>query len=1568
VVFRPVEASNAIAEKYRRYLQTTFKMDDPVYNSQFPKLLAENNAIASGPFLDINHMFIKQNTIADLVKQNQLSAEFLKLNSAAFPVYDRELYAHQEKAILKVNSGKNLVVSTGTGSGKTEIFVIPILNHLMRELENGTLCPGVRALIIYPMNALANDQIFRLRELLKNYPQIMFGSYTGETKEKQKHALAHYKSLNGNHEPLVNELISREKMRETPPNMLITNYAMLEFLMIRPGDRIFFDSSTSDYWKFIVLDEAHVYSGATGIEVSMLLRRLKATLRSENTQFILTSATLGDENSNDEVAQFASTLCAAHFNSSDVIRGERRKPSAIRDMYRLDFQFYRDCSQLIRENGLDKDLRACVQKYAPSLVDCQDVEELLYDTILHDNHYLEIRTLLDETTVTVKNLANKLSMSEDDVTDFVAVASRAMKNGDRLFEARYHMFLRALEGAYVTLNPNNKMFITRKENHSEKGETFKVFEIATCNYCNSIYLMGRESDNYLIQSTENIELGVKSIYLYHREACDENDDLANEDVGIVVDDRLLCAKCGFIRRANGVNAQACGCGAAYLNKVQKVKPKDGVLHKCVVCENINTGRGVLRTFFPGQEAVTSVIGTALYEELPSSVVVNYTSPVEDEFGLGLSLNSSKTEKVEMAKQFLAFSDSRQAAAFFASYFDQTYSNMIYKRLVVEAVNQNVDRLQRDGMSLPNFVHAVQGMFEKHGIGEPEMRETEAWKAVLLELCELNSKMALSNLGVLGFEIDIDAADNPMLGLNKNEMESMLKILADNFRLVCAITYDANLTKSDKEYFTFNGYEMNYSLSDRSQYVRSWNPARSGRTNSRVDLVRRIVGSRDDWDVDKIRRFLEGVWRIFRDNQIIAHQGNDTYRLNCAKVRVVIPSAWYSCPKCLTITHHNVKGVCPSLRCEGRLMQIDPEKMFNGNHYREAYLNMEITKMRVVEHTAQLNNEQAYAYQNEFKSKKINVLSCSTTFEMGVDVGTLETVFMRNMPPSPANYVQRTGRAGRSKKSAAYALTFCNKSSHDFSYFREPLSMIKGTIKPPKFSLENEKIVIRHVYASAFAHFWRKHPEYFEDAGTLFVDSGVERFKQYLSEKPDDLKGLLTRFVPPELKKVVGIEEFAWAAQLVSETGRMSMANLEYQQDITTLEQALREINEIIGKNQAEGRDYYAAKRLKYLIDTIKGERILSFLSRKNLIPKYGFPVDTVRLQPSNDKNGETLKLELDRDLMMAISEYAPGSQIVADNRLITSRYIKKIDGMEWDLYDYSRCVCNTLNIERHTFGALDDTLRECKQCGAELKSTARRTFLIPKFGFIMEPKPQKVGLTKPDRTYRGEISYIGYENRVEFNPVDINDRIVQIGTSSNDELAVLNESNFFICSSCGYGELDNKWNSGVKPNVRHRNSLGYNCQNQTLQRYSLGHRFKTDVVQIQFQSFEFGDYEEALSILYGLLEGISRYLNVERNDISGTLQWYNNPRSGRGNFALILFDSTPGGAGHVRRINEPGALEGVIRETLRLMKACNCGGEQMDTSCYSCIRNYNNQRVHDKLKRRYVVDFLERFGLENSLA
>jgi ATP-dependent helicase YprA (DUF1998 family) len=209
MAFSPVNASKNLVEKYKRYLGTIFEISDNTYAQQFKKQLKDENTLAKGPFLDVTDAFVKGSSIEDLIYSGALAKGFERLN---FPM-SRPLYKHQEEAILKVNGGNNIVVSTGTGSGKTECFLIPIFNFLIHQNEENKLNPGVRALIIYPMNALANDQIERLRGLLSNYPEITYGSYTGQTRQKYNDAIIEYKRLNNGQEPLENELISREQIK-----------------------------------------------------------------------------------------------------------------------------------------------------------------------------------------------------------------------------------------------------------------------------------------------------------------------------------------------------------------------------------------------------------------------------------------------------------------------------------------------------------------------------------------------------------------------------------------------------------------------------------------------------------------------------------------------------------------------------------------------------------------------------------------------------------------------------------------------------------------------------------------------------------------------------------------------------------------------------------------------------------------------------------------------------------------------------------------------------------------------------------------------------------------------------------------------------------------------------------------------------------------------------------------------------------------------------------------------------------------------------------------------------------
>ena len=182
----PVEATTAIGDSYFSYLTTTFRFQDNSLQEQLKRILHNRNSFVNGPILEATAEFKKGASLSQLIAEKILSSEFNKLVSKEFPLH-RPLYLHQEEALRKVIvNQRNIVVATGTGSGKTEAFLLPIINHLMQEKEQGQLGPGVRALLLYPMNALANDQMGRLRELLRNYPAITFGRYTGETEENPR--------------------------------------------------------------------------------------------------------------------------------------------------------------------------------------------------------------------------------------------------------------------------------------------------------------------------------------------------------------------------------------------------------------------------------------------------------------------------------------------------------------------------------------------------------------------------------------------------------------------------------------------------------------------------------------------------------------------------------------------------------------------------------------------------------------------------------------------------------------------------------------------------------------------------------------------------------------------------------------------------------------------------------------------------------------------------------------------------------------------------------------------------------------------------------------------------------------------------------------------------------------------------------------------------------------------------------------------------------------------------------------------------------------------------------------
>lgn len=1552
MLFRPSESSKRIVDFYRRYLLTTFSTNKEVYNKQLKELLEKDKAIADGPYISMSDPYKKGKSLTELAEEGIVSKEILKIKNF-FP--DRQLYLHQEEAVRKANVGKNLIVTTGTGSGKTESFLIPVINQLLKEKEIGTLDAGVRTLIIYPMNALVNDQIRRLRELLSEMDgdkKITFGRFTGETKETYKDAKKQYEEIEDiDVSPLCeNELISREQMRKNPPNILITNYAMLEYMLLRPGDNIIFSETNASKWQYIVFDEAHSYTGAKGIEVASLIKRVKAMLNRYDIKFILTSATLGDEKSNDEIVNLGNSLCTSTFTKESIVRSYTREIQPEHEVIKLNFEIYKDLAEAIRKNQSDDLIKDIIKKYKIPFDNTLELEEILFDLILHDEFYYDVRKVLYRQIKTVNQVANELSMSADDFTDFIAVASNAMRNNERLFEAKYHMFLRGMEGVFVTLNPSNKLFINRmetyRENPYDEETELKVFEVSFCNNCNALFIIGEEKDGILVQKPKYSDDYKPEIFLLSGEL--ETDD---EDDNVY----LLCARCGAIKRKTSVNGLQCGHDERYFNTVVKVKEADKPLHNCPCCHSKNSQRSILRPYFLGAEAATSVIATALYNELPSEIH-HVTEEISTNPFLGTFVNK-KDDVERLTKQFLAFSDNRQTAAFFATYLESTYRSSLIKRLMYQIIEENEESV-REGMSLQGFAIKLQEKLEKYNVFSDlstEEIQKKAWIHLIKEMSNSKAKNSILRMGNVLFEADLKI-DVSFAGFTPEEMTDIFKTLVRDMMSDAAIATDMSFTKADEEEFSVSGFALGYDHKAVGYtYIKGWCPEEN-KTNKRLKYLTKLLNGNEA----EARDLLDKIWEYLVDKEYVVQVPMKTrhaFRLNHKKIHVKHVNQLYRCSECKSVYPYSIKNICDKPGCCGKLEPFDEN--LSENIYHLIYTTLNPVPMSVHEHTAQLSSATAYGYQKDFKDKKINVLSCSTTFEMGVDVGSLETVFMRNMPPSPANYAQRAGRAGRSLKSAAYAITFCPNNSHDLNYFRNPTAMIEGKIKPPFFNVSNDKIVLRHIFASAFSFFWKLHPDLYKDTIGEFIDlKGFEQLKVYLEGKPERLKKYLLHIVPSDLKDVFDVENFSWVSLMFNdENDNRGLCNIvvdKYNDDLKNLETVFKESLDDAKKNGKNNSLYYAAK-IKNSINTIKDQRIIEFLSKNNLIPKYGFPVDTVELQSSTA--GSASSLRLSRDLYAAISEYAPDSEVVADGSLYTSRYVRRLSGYEWPTYNYAFCnECNTLTRKPY------QEVKECRQCGEVLSGRAQQ-YIIPKFGFLLDNAGARpVGLNKPERTYKGSVAYIGNEEQISFHKHTVGDVNIIIGNNKMDSLAVINESNFFICETCGYGKVEDKITDRYIQ-YSHKNPNGRNCNNDRLRRFSLGHEFQTDVAILKFIDFNISKPDEAWTILYSMLEGLSRYLDIERNELSGCLHWFKDNNHLTGNFGFVLFDNTPGGAGYVRQLNNPEVLAGMLKAGFKVVDTCVCGGELADTACYSCLLNYYNQKQHDILKRRYALDFYHMFNL-----
>ena len=1494
----PIELTKKIENTYKNYLVSTFHTDNDVLNEEIESEIRNNYQFVKGPFIEQANIYRKGKTIRDLVSSGVLSEKFLELGSEKLPS-DRPLYSHQVRSIDNICvKDRNTVVSTGTGSGKTESFLIPILNHIMNEGE-GVSLPGVRAMIIYPMNALVNDQMRRLSEILSEYPDIRFGFFTGETKELR--TKDSYNSRFGRY-PKSNEIFTESDLRNSPPHILITNYSMLEHILIRYENAVeIFNKDNSARWKYIVLDEVHTYGGATGIEVSMLLKRVQTTIGNESVRFILTSATLGDREKNKEVADFASKLTSCPFDETDIIRADtvpRQKPPTVTDH---PFQLYRELWDKIGKG----------QEITESEVNTVLSDSLfwkVYESITRGNDYPSVDSLLSET-----------GLSIEDLTLFIEVSNCLVDSeGYKLLDSKYHTFIRALDGVHFTLKPSLKVNLHKSKTifDGALNKEFASFDMAVCYNCNALFIPGKTNEEGRLFSADDVDEdseGNSKYDLYY--VCEKEDyDPAHPEQFFQV-----CSEC---RNLTPWGQKTCGCPDECINYLRKIEPsaKGDKYCECPKCGARNTKFGIVRDFYLGAEAATAVLSSALYELMPSPAWKKKTDP-------------------KPVKQFLMFSDSRKSASYAAVNLSETHTNLLMHRNLFEIVANRHPEDFDDGVGVGRTRKMLSELAFSQYIVQDQKTEDEAvelaCKSLLMEVVNGRSNKSLENLGL--FKIIFRNHNISIPGLSNEECDSFVSTIVKLFRDKGAIYGDEyKNSDTDHVYARINslGWVKRYGEKGDPAFILE--PSDKG-VNAVYNYIVKIVGeseyARVQHDLGRMRCF---------------HDEGSGKSLDIEQLTVVRTNHIYECQSCGRTIPFSVRGVCPYC-LNNSLKQMESPIYTSQNHYARLYREMPLERMEVREHTAQLNKTDASKYQNQFLQQEINVLSCSTTFEMGVDIGSLSYVFMRNMPPSPSNYAQRAGRAGRSADSSAVILTFCKTSPHDGVFFNNPLEMIAGKIKVPKFEVSNPKIVIRHIFATALGFFWRRIKSS-PSIAKAFIDENDHygKLKGYLMSGDPELDAFLETIVPEPLKTYnkdginINLEKHGWVDSLLSsEYGRLTLLRDEYDEEVSRIKE---KIQELIEQGLSSKLGPYSST-----LSTIENVDTLSFLSSGNIIPKYGFPVDLVKLtSPTTTEYWQKDALNLQRELSLAISEYAPGCQVVADGRMVTSTHLRKMKEHAWPLYGYAVCPrCNTITVDRIAKSSDAPKTLVCSNCKTEME-TGGNTLTSPIFGFVYAGKTVKATVNKPRRS-RGAIGYYRETaNSGTLKELSIGQLKVSLLINSDDEFFMVSRDLYHICPLCGYGSF-RKESSHFGPFDFKKSKTQKKCEGSMIPT-RLTHKFLTDSAILSFNIQM--DEVTALSTLYAFIGGLCEQFNLERNEVDGIIR-----PNDSDSYDFILYDKTPGGSGYVKSLDEK-SLRGIVEYALKVVSECKCGGPTGDSCCYNCLCDYYNQHYHNKLNRGLALQNL----------
>ncbi|GAA1966291.1 DEAD/DEAH box helicase [Catenulispora subtropica] len=1514
----PLELAERLRADYRRFTWTTYPVADQSLRGQLERLVEQDALLWRGPFLSVQPRFELDGSLKELADKAGLPAEIAR----AFPQVER-LFVHQAQAIERIARGESTLVATGTGSGKTESFLIPVIAHAYQARHR----PGVKAIAIYPMNALVNDQEDRVKQACDALG-LRYGVYTGGTPQHL-----------------------REHMQNNPPDVLLTNYSMLEYLLTRREDRKLFGDGVL---RHLVLDEIHTYQGALGSEIACLVRRLRGHVDADGDLVCIgLSATVsagGDHAAGlARTAQFATSLFATPFDTDSIVE-ETPVITPSPDLARLgpapDSAVLRDA---LARGGDPDELRAL-------LGDPQD--SALVDLL---RSRLAAPRRIDELVQMVAELPQRSGVEPQAIEDEVAAwlllgAGSHTPAGPPVLEAKVHLFLRSMprltrctgDGEHLWANGATECA------HDGCGAT-TTFSLGVCLGCGQDYDLERDDPDGPVLRYVARRLHTDPVF--EPDAKDRSWFPA-----------LRCVSCG----KDGNGAQCMACGSA-MREVFVALPEVGrELTRCKVCGYMRAA-GAVEEFT--QRTAAAVTATA--------------------FSLHTGL-AAQSDDVSL-RRLLVFADSRQDTAFQAGYIRSRARAAQVRRLIVEVVR---DRAQQ-GADPASFDTLVEEVFRRGQ--ESELYDSPAGSDArrrVLRVCEWDvlgeiasderrpptlDRLGLITVGYPGLEQLDDAHLTPLedvVGPDIPAARWLLGRILDFARTRRAVGHELLRARLDAK--------TEADLLEAGATVRIGAPV-VGLSNAvtapnGTDLLK--LSSRSSIGAmakiafpnlinqPDIERAIQVAVALLERHGLLqgvtAGAGKSSTRLlqvipQAMEIRPASPTL-HRCLACRAVQPGpSPRNACVTFNCKGKLQPWSGDA---DDYERQLADSREPLQVKAEEHSGQVPLEIREGIEERFKNSELNLLVCTMTLELGVDLGQLLAVVLRNVPPRASNYAQRAGRAGRREERVALVVTFAGTMPHDSYYYQRPVEMIRGSIRPPAFLPDNPRVITRHARALALELCGEDLPQWMRDLVSPDTESAGEliNIEPVRDALAADAVSIAQR-IHASFRLGLADDDMpwldaTWCHRVVAEfIADLDAAVTPYKIRQQTLEEELRQASATISKPESRQAIIGIGASLDAMRFADRNRAyVLSYLSSVGFLPSYAFPTETTSLFLEREA------AELAHDSVRALKDYAPGQVVYArgakwavDEIDLRRSNLVNADGVG-GLPSRNICLrCDTVN---------DATSASCLSCDSTELSPQ---ITIPMRALRAE-KRTRITSDEEARSRRPfEISHhLGAPKTAETWLFERPGLVMQ--WERNAALTVLNRGRivrgalagsppeqFAVCTACGM------WfdmpPGTTKPTQAQRKRLERHdkrCSNHDVRYSMLMTERKVDCLQLLPDLEAFGvvpaNLQEFLASIRAALDlGCRIVLQSGDNEVAG-FDW---PRPDpNGSDALlrlaVLYEEVPGGAGYLRQLGE--RFGEVAAALVPVLDDCDC-----EKSCYACLRSYGNQLETDLLNRHVAADFLRTF-------